>query len=78
MKASWAQHGGKPTPDWPIAGAVGSQIMDEEVGQIYGSSLPPAGLPWTEYIQRLRSDRAMTEPYGGKVFVMQNHAPQAG
>ena len=72
MKEAWAQHGGKPTPDWPVAGAAGSQIMDEEVGQMYGSSLPPQGLPWTTYIQRLESDRALTEPYGGKVFVMQN------
>ncbi len=73
VKASWDQHGGQPTPDWPAAGAAGSQIMDEEVGQIFGSSLPPSGLPWTEYKQRLMMDRRMTEPYGGKVFVMQNH-----
>ena len=72
VKASWAQHDGKPTPDWPVAGAAGSQIMDEEVGQIYGSSLPPQGLPWTTYLRRLQSDRGMTEPFGGKVFVMQN------
>ena len=71
-KVSWEQHGGKPTPDWPAAGAAGSQIMDEEVGQIFGSSLPPQGLPWMDYLKRLGSDRAMTEPYGGKVFVMQN------
>ena len=72
VKAEWEAHGGKPTPDWPIAGAVGSQIMDEEVGQIYGSSLPPQGLPWAEYRKRLLTDRNMTEPDGGKVFVMQN------
>ena len=72
VKAMWDGHGGHPTPDWPVAGAAGSQIMDEEVGQMYGISLPPQGLPWADYRKRLVADRDMTEPYGGKVFVMQN------
>ena len=74
-KPLWDRHGGQPTPDWPIAGAAGSQIMDEEVGQIYGNARPAQGAPWTAYVQRLLADRALTEPYGGKVFVMQAPSP---
>jgi hypothetical protein len=73
MIAEWQKNGNKPPwPDWPIAAASGAQMMDEEVGQIYGSSRPKTGLPWADYIQRLKTDRAMTESLGGKVFIMFN------
>lgn len=71
FKSAWEKHV-PPTDDWVIAGAAGPQVMDEEVGQIFGSSHPKGGLPWADYLKRLHFDRDLTEPYGGKVFIMQN------